>query len=211
MDEIKPKKRNVKPEESSNLPMITLGVLVFMVVALLYIGYEYITNDASSAAELTNVTPNYSASEETNELTAEEVKSVEPQVVVTAPKEEKPVQKAEPVTKEVNLASVGGISSKHTVKVGETFYGIANKYNLSAETLKALNPEIKDVTKDLKSDVTKLNVKIQAIHTVGPGDVLRVVATKYGVTKEQLMQVNGKSRDYTQRGEKLIIPLREKK
>ncbi len=210
MDEIKPKKRNVKPEESSNLPMITLGVLVFLVVALLYVGYEYITNDTSSAAELTNVTPNYSEPEEDRELIAEEVPLDIPEPVVPV-REEKKTEKTETAKPAVNLASIGGIASKHTVKAGETFNGIASRYNLNVETLKALNPEIKDVTKDLKAGVTGLNIKIQAVHTVGPGDVLRVVASKYGITKAQLMQANGKTRDYAQRGEKLIIPLSEKK
>jgi len=203
MDEIKPKKRNVRPEESSNLPIITLGVLVFLVVALLYIGYEYITNDASDAAELTNVTPNYSEPDEEQELIPEEMPLEVPEPVVQP-------KKVEPAPKAVNVSAIGGISSTHTVQAGETFYGIASRYNLSSESLQALNPSIKDLTKDLKSGVTKLNIKIQAVHTVGPGDVMRVVAGKYGLTKAQLMKANGKSRDYTQRGEKLIIPLAEK-
>ena len=94
---------------------------------------------------------------------------------------------------------------------GDTFFGIANRYNLSVETLKALNPQIKDVTTDLKSGVTKLNIRVQAVHTVGPGDVLRVVANKYGISKQLLMQANGKSRDYAQRGEKLIVPFGKKR
>lgn len=204
MDEVRPKKRNVRPEESSNLPIITLGVLVFLVVALLYIGYEYITNDASDAAELTNVAPNYTESEEDRELIPEEIPLEVPEPVVQP-------QKAEPTPAKIDLSSIGGVSSSHTVKAGETFYGIASRYNLSPETLKALNPSIKDETKDLKSGVTKLNIRIQATHTVGPGDVMRVVAGKYGISKAQLMKANGKTRDYTQRGEKLIIPLAEKK
>lgn len=210
MDDIKPKKRNVKPEESSNLPMITLGVLVFLVVALLYTGYEYITNDTSSAEELTNVVPSYieSDEEEIDEPIAEELASSESVATVIAKPEAKK-KEAVATTEKVDLAKVGGVDRKHTVQAGETFYGIANKYNLSVATLKALNPTIKE--SDLKSGTTKLNVKIQAVHTVGPGDVLRVVASKYGVTKEQIMQANGKTKDFAQRGEKLIIPLKEKK
>ena len=61
----------------------------------------------------------------------------------------------------------------------------------------------------IKSGSTKLNVKIQAIHTVGPGDILRKVAEKYGVSKEAIMEANHKKDDITLRGEVLIIPLKK--
>ena len=64
---------------------------------------------------------------------------------------------------------------------------------------------------EVKAGVTKLKVQVKAVHTVGPGDVLRVVASKYGVTKEALMKANGKSRDFSERGEKLIIPFPDRK
>jgi LysM repeat protein len=41
---------------------------------------------------------------------------------------------------------------------------------------------------------------------VGPGDILRVVADKYGVTVEQIMAANKKTKNFAERGEKLIIP-----
>lgn len=93
------------------------------------------------------------------------------------------------------------------VKSGESFSAIASRYNLKTETLKGLNSS----TPDLKSGVTKLKIQVKAIHTVGPGDVLRVVASKYGVTKEAIMKANGKSKDFTERGEKLVIPFPSRK
>jgi LysM repeat protein len=51
-------------------------------------------------------------------------------------------------------------------------------------------------------------VKIKAIHTVGPGDVLRVVAEKYKVSKKSIMDANHKSEDVTLRGEQLVIPVK---
>ena len=95
----------------------------------------------------------------------------------------------------------------HEVKSGETFSSIASRYNLKTETLKGLNSSISDV----KAGTTRLKVQVKAVHTVGPGDVLRVVAEKYGVTKSALMKANGKTRDFSERGEKLIIPFPEKK
>jgi LysM repeat protein len=52
-------------------------------------------------------------------------------------------------------------------------------------------------------------VKIQAIHTVGPGDIMRKVAEKYGVSKQAIMDANHKKDDITLRGEVLIIPLKK--
>jgi LysM repeat protein len=37
--------------------------------------------------------------------------------------------------------------------------------------------------------------------------VLRVVAKKYGISKQALMDANKKTKDMADRGEKLIIPL----
>ena len=53
-----------------------------------------------------------------------------------------------------------------------------------------------------------MQVKVQALHIVGPGDVLRVVAEKYHVSKKSLMLANHKDQDITVRGEQLAIPLK---
>lgn len=138
------------------------------------------------------------------------------------PKEEKKVEKPVETPKKEALAEKpktaaavekvavkpGGVSSTYTVGAGETFYGVANRYNMKLSTLKALNPGVSEG--DIKAGITKLNVKAMAVHTVGPGDVLRVVAQKYGVSKEALMRANKKTKDIATRGEKLIIPFPEK-
>jgi LysM repeat protein len=103
-----------------------------------------------------------------------------------------------------------GMTIAHTVRAGETFSSIARRYNLTNQTLKKLNPAIKNEGTDLKSDVTKLQVRVQTIHTVGPGDILSKVAAKYNVSKELIMAANGKTADRTTRGEALIIPFAEK-
>ena len=79
---------------------------------------------------------------------------------------------------------------------------------MKVSTLKALNPDVSESS--VKAGVTKLRVKTMAVHTVGAGDVLRVVAQKYGVSKEALMRANKKTKDIAIRGEKLIIPLPDK-
>lgn len=250
-------KPNSRPAESSNLPTITLAVLILTILALLYIGYEYIADDTRGSEELTSVsldttaqnpvqdqsepelvapleidtssrnapvdqsggtpsrdeepvaeasrpateTPKPTASEPVAEARKEEAREAE-KPKVEKPKEEKPREEK----KETPKATVpaGGSSYSHTVRPGETIYSIATKYNMNINTLKSLNPSLKD--NDVKANVTKLNVKVRAVHTVGPGDILRVVAEKYGVSVDALMKANGKTKNFAERGEKLIIP-----
>jgi LysM repeat protein len=125
------------------------------------------------------------------------------------PKPEKKEEKPAPTTS--SASEIGGEEITYTVQAGETFYGLANRYNLKNSTLKSLNPSIQDESKDVKSGVTRIKVRVQAVHTVGPGDVLRVVAQKYGITVAQLMAANKKTKNFAERGEKLIIPFPEKK
>ncbi|WP_266368689.1 LysM peptidoglycan-binding domain-containing protein [Tellurirhabdus rosea] len=246
-------KRNSHATETSSLPVITLVVLLMTIVALLYIGYEYIADNTQGSEELTNVSLDTTSQnqvaqlptepelvspmeidtssrnapvdlsqaeppveddiapaetkKEENARLAESGETEKPKAEETAPKrEEKPVEKKPEVAKAAVPA--GGSSHTHTVRPGETVYSIASKYNMSVTTLKALNPDLENNA--VKADVTKLKVKVRAVHTVGPGDVLRVVAEKYGVSKEALMKANGKTKDFAQRGERLIIPYPEK-
>jgi LysM repeat protein len=231
--------RNTRPEETSKIPNIALAVLICMIAGLLYVGYEYIADDAAEIGELsgtpldtagrdlqTPLTDNSLLKPEsidTSQLAgntpvalpqdptdvATDVASdekVEPKKPEKKPKVVEP--KPEPVA--TSIANIGGENMTHTIASGETFYGLANRYNMKWSTLKALNPNIKDDSKDIKSGVTKINVKIQTIHTVGAGDILRVVAQKYGITVEQLMAANKKKKNTAERGEKLIIPFAQK-
>lgn len=231
--------RNRRPDEVSKLPYISLLVLVAMIAGLLYVGYEYIADDAADVDQLLNtpVDPNarelqpvpentdpaaVASTEQTENAdvaiddkstpapTADEelaTATPRPEEEETPKKtEEKPAEKPKPVA-----VDPGGIEITHVVQAGETFYGIANRYNVRGTTLKGNNPNIQDESKDVKSGVTKIKIRVQAIHTVGPGDILRVVAAKYGVTVEQLMAANKKTQNITARGEKLVIPFPEKK
>ncbi len=250
--------RNQRPkEEGSQIPNITLGVLVFVVLGLLYIGYQSFGDGGAAVKNLVNTPldttgrtsklvvadeslpmpteidssqitndllpgeneiPSDASLKEAQKQAPAEITAAEP-TKAKAPKPQPKAEKPEFVIEDrsdIKLKTnspeveVAGESSSHTVQSGETFYGIANRYNLKVSTLKALNPQIKDVDKDVKSGVTRLNVKVRTVHTVGAGDVLRVVAEKYGVTVQQLMQANGKTKNYAARGEKLIIPIPEK-
>lgn len=266
---------NPRQASTSNLPGITLTVLIALIIALLYIGYEGIADNTKGSEELTNVPldttdrqvgvaalePELIAPEETDTSTApvpvdlsqapappdESVadapatdaptitRTEKPEAAKTGentkpatekkpdatPKEEKPkpekpvaekpVEKPKPAADDEPKKPVvtgKGVATKYTVGAGETFYGIANRYNLKPSTLKELNPGVSE--SDVKSGITKLNVRVMAVHTVGPGDLLRVVAEKYGVSKEAIMKANKKTKDIATRGEKLIIPFPEK-
>ena len=265
---------NPRPTGSSRLPALTLVVLLGLIAALLYIGYDYITDDTNGSDELTSM-PLDTASQQplaqndpemlmspeevdtssqpapvdlsqaappadapVADARAEEVaednrettdgkpgpaeKTTAEEAVAKKPAAEKPAEKptvektekpkAEKPKEVVAVAKpkikAGGVSSSYTVGAGETFYGVANRYNMKLSTLKELNPGVSE--SDVKAGITKLTVKAMAVHTVGPGDVLRVVAQKYGVSKEALMRANKKSKDIATRGEKLIIPFPEK-
>jgi LysM repeat protein len=219
--------RNPRPiEETSKLPTITLFVLIAMVIALLFVGWQSMKDDGVNDDDLVSKRPSATAIsgqngaepviipqplEETgNDNVAKdekkkEEKKVEPKKEEVDKKEEK--VKEEPKKEEPKKVEIPkGETISHTVQSGETFYGIANRYHISKATLQALNPGVSQ--EGIKVGVTKLNVKVQTIHTVGAGDVLRVVAQKYGISKQALMDANKKTKDMSERGEKLIIPLK---
>jgi LysM repeat protein len=206
--------KNPRPvEEGTNIPSITLLVLIALIGALLYVGWEYLSDGNSEKDnELTNVRADSAAvttsnSEQAISAASDDASDEKPsKKKVSADEEEvssKDKKKVEVVEEE---ASSDETTISHTVREGETFFGIANRYNISKATLKKLNPEVDP--NGIKVGVTRLKVKVRAIHTVGPGDVLRVVAKKYGISKALLMQANKKDKDLSERGEKLIIPLK---
>lgn len=206
--------KNPRPvEEGTNIPSVTLLVLIALIGALLYVGWEYLSDGNSGKDnELTNVRADSAAVTTSNSEQAisgaSDEASDEKQTKKKASSDEEEItpkskKKVEVVEEEV---SSDATTIAHTVREGETFFGIANRYNISKATLKKLNPEVDP--NGIKVGVTRLKVKIRAIHTVGAGDVLRVVAKKYGISKALLMQANKKDKDLSERGEKLIIPLK---
>lgn len=216
--------RNERPKEPArNLPMAVLLVLVGIICALLYIGWKYMSDDTSGSDDLTAVPADTVAKaisnqpEEEPQVTETPANSSLPEVSVpkvgdkneaTTVKEEKPkIEKQKEEKPKVEIPA-GGETYTHTVGEGETFFGIANRYNIKKETLKAMNPGVDE--SGIKVGVTKLKIRIKAIHTVGPGDIIRVVSTKYGVSQTLIMQANKKSKNFAARGEKLIIPYAEK-
>lgn len=214
-------------KQEMDYPLILLAILLVVVGVLIYVGYDYLKEDTTGVT-----TPMADASElavsdepervvesppveKTSTPPATPVEKQEQQRAVPAKPADQPVETRvtaatnpdKPAAPKKEPVPSGGKTITHAVKAGETFSAIARRYHLSNAALKALNPQIKDEARDLKSDVTQLQVRVKAVHTVGPGDVLSKVATKYGVSKSLIMAANGKTRDYAARGETLIIPM----
>jgi LysM repeat protein len=203
-------------EENSKLPVITLGILLLTLVGLIAVGFEhFVSPDKDELIRAEKFV-------EPEEVTAEAVQvdidsTVEAADSLIVPKdsimgksdeEELAEQKKEAEAEVVpEVATPSGKSHSITVEKGETFSSVARKFGLKVDQLKALNPSVNP--DGIKSGSTKLNVKVQALHTVGPGDILRVVAEKYGVSKQAIMDANHKKDDVTLRGEVLIIPLKK--
>jgi LysM repeat protein len=204
--------RNPKPETpNSGLPMAVLLVLVGIICLLLYAGWHLMSDDAS---KVTDLNQDAVVVEKNQDSVVVDTDTTLVSPIGTAEKEEPTIAEApkaetkEAAKEEVKALNVSGEKLSHTVKDGETFYGIANKFNVSANTLKKLNPGIEP--NGIKVGVTKLIVPIQGYHVVGPGDILKVVAKKYDITVDGLMAANGKSKNFAERGEKLIIPKKVK-
>jgi LysM repeat protein len=200
--------QNQHPEETSNIPTITLAVLVLLILSLLYVGYGYFSDGPDvqkfePKAELENK----SETEESAPIVSKEENNEPKKAETIKPKieTEKVAEKPKETKKLVAEIPSGGMVIPHLVQSGETFFGIANRYNLKAEVLKALNPDV-DPQK-LQVGSTRLKVKIKAKHTVGAGDILSVVAKKYDITKKALMDANKLTKDFSKRGDVLIIPL----
>ena len=95
----------------------------------------------------------------------------------------------------------------YTVKSGDTLYGIANKYNLTVDELKKLN----NLSSNILSIGQKLNISSTATdtdttYTVVKGDTLYGIANKFGVSVNNLKDINNLSNNTLSIGQVLKIP-----
>jgi LysM repeat protein len=199
----------MKENNSANLPLITLIVLLATVVALLFVGYEHFLGPETSSLTkaqtmemkdeqlpIENVESMMVISDSTDTDTA----SVNADQAAIDLEQQKKKAEAENVPEET-VEEPAGKSYSYQAESGETAESIAKNFGITVEQLKAMNPS------GIKAG-SKVKVKIQAVHIVGKGDVLRVVAEKYHVSKKALMEANHKKEDVTMRGEELVIPLK---
>ncbi len=205
--------RNKKPEEENNgLPITVLVILFSIICLLLYAGWHLMSDDASKVSELDENIVIITSSPDSLPKITQHVELDNSTKIIDANPIEKPVSKEDPKENEILKKEISNESSteilSHLVKNGETYLGIANKFNVGASTIKKLNPKLDP--NGLKVGITKIILPIQGYHTVGPGDILKVVAEKYGISIELLMSANDKSKNFAKRGEILIIPRKEK-
>ena len=206
----------LKESSSSNLPLITLFVLLITLAGLVFVGYEHFLgpeNKEMAKAEklvlaedeelmeppvsiITDSTSTVSSVD--SSLGNDSVQKAE--LALEAQKQEAEAQKIP----EEKVVEPSGKAYSYAAEKGESLNGVAKRFGLTVDQLKSMNPSISDGFKG----GAKVNVKIKAIHTVGPGDVLRVVAEKYKVSKKSIMDANHKSEDVTLRGEQLVIPVK---
>jgi LysM repeat protein len=198
----------MKENNSANLPLITLIVLLATVVALLFVGYEHFLGPETSSLtkaqtiELKEELPveNIASTMVISDSTDSDTATVSPDQESLDLAEQKKEAEAEKVPEET-VEEPAGKSYSYQAESGETAESIAKNFGITVEQLKAMNPS------GIKAG-SKVKVKIQAVHIVGKGDVLRVVAEKYHVSKKALMEANHKKEDVTMRGEELVIPLK---
>ena len=204
-------------EESSKLPVITLGILLLTLVGLIAVGFEhFVSPDKDELIKAEKfVEPEEEVLPEASQVVIDSTQDpadsliVPKDSIISKSDEEQLAEQKKEAEAEVvpEVAAPAGKSHAITVEKGETFSAVARKFGLKVDQLKALNPGVNP--DGIKSGSTKLNVKIQAIHTVRPGDIMRKVAEKYGVSKQAIMDANHKKDDITLRGEVLIIPLKK--
>ncbi|MHA8092141.1 LysM peptidoglycan-binding domain-containing protein [Aquirufa regiilacus] len=196
----------MKESESSNLPLVTLFVLIGTVVALLFVGYEHFLGPETSSlakAEKVQVDEDELPMEDIvsstviRDTTSTDTTSVDQDAVDLD--QQKKEAEAEKVP-EVAVEEPSGKSFTYQADPGESAETIAKHFGLTVDQLKAMNPA------GVRGG-SRVKVKVQAIHIVGKGDVLRVVAEKYHISKKALMDANHKKEDVTMRGEELVIPL----
>ncbi len=198
----------MKENNSANLPLITLLVLLATVVALLFVGYEHFLGPETSSLtkaqtiELKEELPveNIASTMVISDSTETDTTTVSPDQAAIDLEQQRKEAEAEKVPEET-VEEPAGKSFSYQAESGETAESIAKSFGITVEQLKSMNPS------GIKAG-SKVKVKIQAVHIVGKGDVLRVVAEKYHVSKKALMEANHKKEDVTMRGEELVIPLK---
>ena len=94
----------------------------------------------------------------------------------------------------------------YIVKSGDTLYSIANKYGMSVNELKSLNNLTSDVLSiGQELIVSEGNAATLDTYTVKSGDTLYSIANKYGLTVNELKQLNNLTSDILSIGQVLNI------
>lgn len=125
-----------------------------------------------------------------------------------------------------------GRARAHTVVAGETFYGIARRYGVTAAQLRALNPDVDmdalEVGDELRLPAGARDSRAAAqprpqapastgaqtqqprrgtrSHVVASGETLFGIARRYGVTVDAIRRANQMETDQVRVGQRIVIP-----
>ncbi|WP_420126781.1 LysM peptidoglycan-binding domain-containing protein [Longimicrobium sp.] len=125
-----------------------------------------------------------------------------------------------------------GRGRAHTVVAGETFYGIARRYGVTAAQLRALNPDVDmdalEVGDELRLPAGARDSRAAAqprpqtpaptggqaqqprrgtrSHVVVAGETLFGIARRYGVTVDAIRRANQMESDQVRTGQRIVIP-----
>ena len=99
----------------------------------------------------------------------------------------------------------------YTVKKGDTLYGIASKYNLTADELKKLNNLTSNTlsigqTLKIRKSESDFITEDYDFYTVKEGDTLFSIANKYNTTSDKIKSLNNLTSDTLSIGQLIKIP-----
>lgn len=102
----------------------------------------------------------------------------------------------------------------YTVKLGDTLYSIANKYNISVDELKKLNNLNSNTlsigqTLKIKDTYSDIITQDYDYYTIKNGDTLYSIANKYNTTVDEIKELNDLSDNTLSVGDLIKIPSAE--
>lgn len=113
----------------------------------------------------------------------------------------------------LNIPNGNTINTTYIVKKGDTLYGIASSYGVTVDDIKILNNlDSNDIYINqellIPSDKTITETNYE-VYTVQSGDTLYKIANTYGVTVNDIINVNNLNNTNLSIGQRLQIPLKE--
>lgn len=103
----------------------------------------------------------------------------------------------------------------YTVKSGDSLYSIANRYNTTVDAIKSLNNltsntlEIGQVLKIPGRETTPSEMEVSEVITyiVKSGDTLNSIANKYGISVDEIVNLNNLTSGILTVGQNILLPL----